>query len=917
MDLGDEIHRVLAPLGTAFVDGKKTVKPWPGTIDSWPHWLHGPDNNAVSRDRQVGISRSLQWIMPPAWGRHHNLLYSVNAMVSDNGRIYYIMDEAPIGIRGPTDKWTLSCRDAFNGLDLWKRPITNWGAQLWSDVQVGGTMRFRGPDQLFRRLVAAGDTVYVTLGFNEPVVALDGRTGEIVMEYTGTEDTSTIQFKEGVLYLTGNTIDDQPGKTVTAVEAESGRVLWKRTGYGGVTPQGNELRRFTDAHLTVGDKHLFLLDRDDVVGVDMVSGVELWRAPRPQREDVFGHYLFNFKNYCTLVYHEGQVFLGQLYSDKRNLNAWQEKDMDIWAWDAATGEKLWEHTGMSLAHFTAPDLFIRQGLVWTMKKGDVSLVGLDRKTGQVRNEYPVKDMLVGHHHRCYRNKATANFYLAGEEGIEYIDFNTGALDVHHWMRGACSYGIMPANGLIYLPAHACGCHGNAKLNGFLALANRPDFAITASRDGNRIEQGPAYGRPRKPHPETHGKDWPTYKHDNLRSNSSPSTVPEALTQVWSVPLGGKITAPTIAQGKVFLAAKDRHRVHCLDAETGMAIWEFTADGRIDSPPTFDNDRLFFGTRSGSVYSLTADTGDVVWRFQASPAAGKLIAYGQLESLWPVNGTVLVQGDKVFCTAGRSMNLDSGIFAYVLDAASGVILQQAQYQADPRAKGEVAGSVLAGILVGDENKLFMRDMQINPNDISEHGVPKAKPFLTPRSGGLLDSSWYNSAYWEYLNTRAQMLVFDYQLIVGVAAYRVQSQKSYSHDVASVGSGYRLFAVSLVQERNQAETPSGASKKGKRGTRSVVGRSSFNGLWQQTIPVRAEAIVVTDRAVCLAGAPDVTDENDPWGAFEDRRGGRLMVLSKSDGGMLDETELCSAPIYDGMAVANGRIFLSLKNGNLVCY
>ena len=84
----------------------------------------------------------------------------------------------------------------------------------------------------------------------------------------------------------------------------------------------------------------------------------------------------------------------------------------------------------------------------------VSLLGLDLRTGKVKREHPVKGMLVGHHHRCYRNKATERFYLAGEEGIEYIDFRSGELDVHHWLRGACSYGIMPANGLIYLPTIA-------------------------------------------------------------------------------------------------------------------------------------------------------------------------------------------------------------------------------------------------------------------------------------------------------------------------------------------------------------------------------------------------------------------------------------------------------------------------------
>ena len=77
--------------GGAAAQWTKTVKPWPDDVDEWTHWLHGPDNNAVSTDRRVGISRSLQWIMPPLSGRHHNLLPSVSAMVSAGGRVYYML----------------------------------------------------------------------------------------------------------------------------------------------------------------------------------------------------------------------------------------------------------------------------------------------------------------------------------------------------------------------------------------------------------------------------------------------------------------------------------------------------------------------------------------------------------------------------------------------------------------------------------------------------------------------------------------------------------------------------------------------------------------------------------------------------------------------------------------------------------
>ncbi|MFQ5810161.1 MAG: class I SAM-dependent methyltransferase, partial [Armatimonadota bacterium] len=120
-----EVLRVLAPEGVAYVKkGRKwnrTVKPRPEEIDEWTHWLHGPDGNAVAEDTVVGPPRHVQWVAGPLWQRHHNTVPSVTAMVSSNGRLFYISDEAPAGISGPPDQWFLMARDAFNGVLLWRR----------------------------------------------------------------------------------------------------------------------------------------------------------------------------------------------------------------------------------------------------------------------------------------------------------------------------------------------------------------------------------------------------------------------------------------------------------------------------------------------------------------------------------------------------------------------------------------------------------------------------------------------------------------------------------------------------------------------------------------------------------------------------------------------------------------------------
>ncbi|MCK4959425.1 MAG: class I SAM-dependent methyltransferase, partial [Planctomycetes bacterium] len=39
-----EALRVLAPLGVAWIGGRKIVKPWPNGIDEWPQYLRDSDN---------------------------------------------------------------------------------------------------------------------------------------------------------------------------------------------------------------------------------------------------------------------------------------------------------------------------------------------------------------------------------------------------------------------------------------------------------------------------------------------------------------------------------------------------------------------------------------------------------------------------------------------------------------------------------------------------------------------------------------------------------------------------------------------------------------------------------------------------------------------------------------------------------
>ena len=111
----------------------------------------------------------------------------------------------------------------------------------------------------------------------------------------------------------------------------------------------------------------------------------------------------------------------------------------------------------------------------------------------------------------------------------------------------------------------------------------------------------------------------------------------------------------------------------MDDNTGQTEWTFTADGRIDSPPAYYKGMVLFGSRDGWVYCLRASDGALAWRFKDLP--DKLIgAFGQLESAWPVSGSVLILNDTLYFAAGRCSYLDGGIFVYALNPRTGELLK---------------------------------------------------------------------------------------------------------------------------------------------------------------------------------------------------------------------------------------------------
>lgn len=942
----DELLRVLRPGGVAYIrqgsSWTKLDKPWPKEIDEWTHFMHGPDNNAVAKDSVVGPPHHVQWIGGPRWARGHEVLATISAAVTARGRIFYIADEGPIASVDLPSNWVLIARDAFNGVLLWKRQISNWESRY---------RPFRsGPPQLPRRLVAVGDTVYVTPGYLTPLTALDAATGEVTRTYENTQGTEEILVVGDVLYLVLGDPKNQEaaekaarrGKTpppihkqIVALQADSGKVLWKKA--------DQDTSALYAQTMAVADERLFFQNTRHVLCLDAKTGEETWRTERPSA--------LNRPAWSvpTLVVHNGVVISADRHAPEKT-DAKAEVPRVNWkvsfagggstgemvALDVKSGKQLWR--GPCKEGYNAPvDVLLTDGLLWSGNLVGAREPGitkaLDPTSGEVKRTRPDdhKFFTPGmSHHRCYRNRATEKYIVLGRSGVELVDVKTGRAEANHYVRGACQFGVLPANGMIYVPPHTCACYLKTKLNGFNALAPlRPGEKATevdAQIKGEQLAKGPAIDEVETTKVEIDGDDWPTYRHDAARSGATEATISPKLKQSWQTEIGGDLTAITSAGQHVFVAREDEHTVHALNAQTGEPLWQFTAGGRVDSPPTIDGDLAIFGSMDGHVYCVRAEDGRLVWRFRAGPEDRRIIAENHLESAWPVHGSVLVKDDVVYFAAGRSSYLDGGIFLYGLNPQTGEVVAQSRFWARDPKTGEQPKSAVQGfdmpsglpdVLSARDEFVFMRDLKFDDQCSLQPG--KATHLFSPT--GFLDDSWWHRSYWLY-GTHYQSgwggwwragNQFPAGRLLVVADDKIYGfgRSFYPGGNAGQwkkGEHYRLFAAAK-ELKQPAQNPPDNRKRRRRPQPRV------DYLWSQNVEPEARAMILAGDTLFIAGPHGETHE-DP-DAFAGKLGVSLQAISAADGTRLASYELKSLPVFDGLAAARGRLFLATRDGKLTCY
>jgi len=599
-----------------------------------------------------------------------------------------------------------------------------------------------------------------------------------------------------------------------------------------------------------------------VVALELQTGKEKWRVP---------HSKLGKKADVEL----GCAGPGYVVVYKRD-------ERGVFVLSAADGGILWQIKGGGT---WTP---VVDGLLWQGRKR------FDPKTGVVKDQWPVDP----DNQNCTPSVVVNNMVTRTRGcGYEEIVFEEGKPPKTKGLqytgaRGGCMMGMVPANGMFYTAQNWCRC-SPGQIYGFLAIGPSGEWPSAADFEKARpVEKGPAFGKIEEI--ATSADDWVTFRHDAERSGGTAGRLPETLKELWKTQaaqtgdgpiarawqarLASPVSAPVVAGGTAFVAGTDAGQIIALDAASGKKVWSTTLGGRVDTPPTIHKGLALVGSHDGWVYALRAKDGQLAWRSRVAPWERKLVAYAEVESVWPAVGTVLVHDNVAYANAGRTCESDGGIAVVAFDPTTGNQVWGKAIGIAPPQQGRQND-----LLILRNNAIGWHHVRLDPKT----GAATNAPIPGNHSqGGIMDGSW------TFVGNRRSGNAF--------AVGKPADNKNKDQTAADLMAWSQSVLVSnkFAMTRAKADATVGNAKP-----------PDF--AWKPAAPQGAqiEAIAAAANAVVFAGRIKDTAAN--------KYTGMLWMVSAADGKTLLEIPLEAPPTYDGLAIAGEKVYVTLQNGTVLCF
>jgi len=206
-------------------------------------------------------------------------------------------------------------------------------------------------------------------------------------------------------------------------------------------------------------------------------------------------------------------------------------------------------------------------------------------------------------------------------------------------------------------------------------------------------------------------------------------------------------------------------------------------------------------------------------------------------------------------------------------------------------------------------------------------------------GFLSDSWMHRVNWtlgggtSYKTPFGKLLVFDADHAFGVQSYYSwqkyspwkwpsdhtghHHQKYSRYQPGLFPYGVRLYCQANEPVTAGVTTPDMSNigqnfhRWGKPALSSTAGHT-----WSQKMPAQIRAMVLTNKVLFAAGWKDSIAIFDELKS-DDTGKPALWAIDRATGETLAEYPLPATPVFDGMIAANAKLYITLQNGEAVCY
>ena len=168
-------------------------------------------------------------------------------------------------------------------------------------------------------------------------------------------------------------------------------------------------------------------------------------------------------------------------------------------------------------------------------------------------------------------------------------------------------------------------------------------------------------------------------------------------------------------------------------------------------------------------------------------------------------------------------------------------------------------------------------------------------------------------------------------------RDESGNGANGALSGVETGKGKIAAALWFQKGSAagSVIAGKGADAKASNANKAGGSFVQHNWAHPVPIITRAMAMAGKTIFIAGPPDNIDEEyafermaqkDPAilehlaeqdAALDGKRGASMWAVSTENGKTASELKLPSPPVWDGMAVGDGRLYVATVDGKVLCF